>query len=306
MPLLSEPTAKNCGRQSAARASSLNGGAAKKQRKSDDRSEAGASATRSNTDDDGLPSPAPDEYTDILGPDAWTPPKASSGSWEEPVQSVETVEADDDGRLWVFLSWNLQNEDGRFLRNKVKASTCYRACPQKVCLHPTLIRSSRNSLPDSDAEILWKPSVSSISNLSPWSSWRKPYHSSVLPSDKFKYHWKCDHLTNCVSELIPKDRSYLNQQKQTVREDVFTKWTLNTPKWVRISFHISRSQSTILCNLEVILSLLESLFLFNPIFLTYLHLFSSRRKISSLLYLLIVLSTRNTASMYSIFAFIVL
>lgn len=167
MPLLSMPTAKKRGRQSPGRTSSPNGGAAKKQRKSDDRSEVDASARGRNTDDDDLPSPAPDEFTDILGPDEWTPPKASSGSWEEPVQTVETVEADDDGRLWVFLSWNLQNEDGRFLRNKVKATTCYRACPQKVCLHSVLIRSSRNSHSDLDAEILRKPSVSSISNLSP-------------------------------------------------------------------------------------------------------------------------------------------
>lgn len=152
IPLVSKPPAKKRGRQSAGRTSSLNRGAAKKQRKSGDGSEADASA-RSNTDDD-LNSPGPDEYTDILGPDEWAPPTASSGSWEEPIRTVETVEADDDGRLWVFLSWNLQNEDGRFLRNKVKATTCYRACPQKVCLHPVLIRSSRDLLSDPDAEIL--------------------------------------------------------------------------------------------------------------------------------------------------------
>lgn len=153
IPLVSKPPAKKRGRQSTGRTSSLNGGAARKRRKSGDGSEADASARRSNTDDD-LNSPGPDEYTDILGPDEWTPPTASSGSWEEPIRTVETVEADDDGRLWVFLSWNLQNEDGRFLRNKVKATTCYRACPQRVCLHPVLIRSNRDSLSDPDAAIL--------------------------------------------------------------------------------------------------------------------------------------------------------
>lgn len=35
-----------------------------------------------------------------------------------------------------------------------------------VCLHLVLIRSNRNSLSNPDAEILRKPSVSSISNLS--------------------------------------------------------------------------------------------------------------------------------------------
>lgn len=166
-PYPSRPTAKKRGRQSAGRTSTLNGGAAKKQRKSGDRSEADASAIKSSDDDD-VNSPDPDEYTDILGPDEWTPPKASDGSWEEPVQTVETVEADDDGMLWVFLSWNLKNEDGRFLRNKVKATTCYKACPQKVCLHSVLTRSSRNSLSDPDAEILRKPSVSFISNVFPF------------------------------------------------------------------------------------------------------------------------------------------
>lgn len=158
------PAAKKRGRQSAGRTSSLNGGAAKKQRTSGDRSEADVSARKSSDDD--LDSLDPDDYTDLLGPDEWTPPIASSGSWEGPVQKVETVEADDDGKLWVFLSWNLKDEEGRFLRNKVKATTCYKACPQKVCLHLVLIRSSRNSLSDPDAEILRKPSVSSISNLS--------------------------------------------------------------------------------------------------------------------------------------------
>lgn len=160
------PAAKKRGRQSAGRTSSLNGRAAKKQRRSGDRSEADASARKSSNDDDDVDSLDPDDYTDLLGPDEWTPPIAFSGSWEEPVQKVETVEADDDGKLWVFLSWNLKDEDGRFLRNKVKATTCYRACPQKVCLRLVLIRSSRNSLSDPDAEILRKPSVSSISDLS--------------------------------------------------------------------------------------------------------------------------------------------
>lgn len=164
-PYPSKPTAKKRGRQSAGRTSTLNGGAAKKQKKSGDRSESDASARKSNNDDD-LNSPGPDEYTDILGPHEWTPPEASNGSWEEPVQTVETVEVGDDGMLWVFLSWNLKNEDGRFLRNKVKATTCYKACPQKVCPYLVLTRSSRNSLSDPDAEILRKPSVSSISNLS--------------------------------------------------------------------------------------------------------------------------------------------
>lgn len=159
-PLLSKPAAKKRGRQSAGRASTLNGGAAKKQRKSVDRNggEADDSAKKkrsaASNDDDDLNSPDPDEYTDILGPDEWTPPKAFNGAWEQSVQTVETVESDSNGVLWVFLSWNEKNDEGRFLRNKVKASTCYKACPQKVCLHLVLTKSSKNSLSDLDAGIL--------------------------------------------------------------------------------------------------------------------------------------------------------
>ena len=159
-PLLSKPAAKKRGRQSAGRPSTLNGGAAKKQRKSVDRNggEADDSAKKkrsaASNDDDDLNSPDPDEYTDILGPDEWTPPKAFNGAWEQSVQTVETVESDSNGVLWVFLSWNEKNDEGRFLRNKVKASTCYKACPQKVCLHLVLTKSSKNSLSDLDVGIL--------------------------------------------------------------------------------------------------------------------------------------------------------
>lgn len=171
-PLLSKTAARKRVRQSASRTSTLNGGAAKRQRKSGGRrsGEADASATKKNlvasNDDDDLTSPDPDDYTDILGPDEWKPPRASSGAWEDSVKTVETVETDNDGVLWVFLSWNEKSEDGRFLRNKAKASLCYKACPQKVCFHSVLTRSSRNSLSDLDVEILRKPSVSSSSNLS--------------------------------------------------------------------------------------------------------------------------------------------
>lgn len=147
----SKPPAKKRGRQSAGQASTPNGGAARKQRNSGGHrsGEADASTKKKKSDtsnhDNDLNSPNPDEYTDILGPDEWTPPRASNGAWEESVQTVETVEADNDGVLWVFLSWNETNEEGRFLRNKVKATICYKACPQKVCFHSVLTRSSRGS-----------------------------------------------------------------------------------------------------------------------------------------------------------------
>lgn len=142
--VIAKPTAKKRGRQSVARTSTSNGDAAKKHRKSGDHRSGKADAstkkkksTASNHDDE-LNSPNPDEYTDILGPDEWAPPRASNGAWEESVRTVETVEADSDGVLWVFLSWNKKNEEGRFLRNKAKASACYKACPQQVFLHSVL------------------------------------------------------------------------------------------------------------------------------------------------------------------------
>lgn len=151
-PILPKSAAKKRGRQSAGRTSTPNGGTAKKQRKSGDRRSGGADASAkkkkeaASSNDDELNSPKSDEYTDLLGSDEWTPPRPSNGAWEESVQTVETVEADNDGVLWVFLSWNKKNEEGRFCRNKVKATICYKACPQKVCIHSVLTRSSRGSL----------------------------------------------------------------------------------------------------------------------------------------------------------------
>lgn len=132
-----QTTAKKRGRQPG----QINGGAAEKQSGEADASAKSRKLAASANDDDSS-SPDPDDYTDILGPDEWTPPRASHESWENSVQSVETVEADDDGVLWVFLSWNEKDEEGRFIRNKVKASTCYKACPLKVRFHSVLTRSS--------------------------------------------------------------------------------------------------------------------------------------------------------------------
>lgn len=74
-----KPTANKRGRQSAGQTSTLNGDAAKKQRKSGDRNEADASAKHKNlvdsNNDDDLNLPGPNEYPGILGPNEWTPPE---------------------------------------------------------------------------------------------------------------------------------------------------------------------------------------------------------------------------------------
>ena len=53
----------------------------------------------------------------------WAPPK---GSWEDKVQAVDTIEADN-GSLHVYLLWN----DG--IKSKHPIEKCYEKCPQTVC-----------------------------------------------------------------------------------------------------------------------------------------------------------------------------
>lgn len=53
----------------------------------------------------------------------WAPPK---GSWEDQVQTVDTIEQDDKGALHVYLLWN----DGT--KSKHSIERCYDKCPRTV------------------------------------------------------------------------------------------------------------------------------------------------------------------------------
>lgn len=82
-------------------------------------------------DDEKTPEP-PTGFTDV-GNDNWKAPKPSSGAWDNHVQTVDTIEKDDQGELWAYLVWNDKNDDGRFYRSKARLTTCNKACPQRVC-----------------------------------------------------------------------------------------------------------------------------------------------------------------------------
>ncbi|MCJ1404478.1 hypothetical protein MMC11_007704 [Xylographa trunciseda] len=63
--------------------------------------------------------------------DGWEPPKPLPGAWEEGVLSVQTIEGNDDGTKWAYLSWADEGADGPKKRQtKALLSTCYIACPQ--------------------------------------------------------------------------------------------------------------------------------------------------------------------------------
>lgn len=70
-------------------------------------------------------------FTEV-GDDDWKPPKVKKESWDDKVQSVDTIEKDDQGVLWAYLLWNDKSEDGRYYRSKAKLSSCKEACPQRV------------------------------------------------------------------------------------------------------------------------------------------------------------------------------
>lgn len=89
---------------------------------------------------DQTPEP-PAGFTQV-GDDDWEPPAPNKDAWDPLVQSIDTIERDDDGELWAYLLWNDKNGDGRFYRSKARVPTCNQACPQRVCffyprsLHP--------------------------------------------------------------------------------------------------------------------------------------------------------------------------
>lgn len=101
---------------------------AKKQKKAGRKSK-GASA---EDDKDGTAEP-PAGFTEV-GDDDWEPPKPLDRAWDSAVQSVDTIEKDDQGDLWAYLLWNDKNEDGRFYRSKARLPVCNKACPQRVCI----------------------------------------------------------------------------------------------------------------------------------------------------------------------------
>lgn len=83
--------------------------------------------------------------------EGWKPPE---GSWENHIQSVETVEKDDDDNLWAYVIWNHRTPEGKFLRSRHPADkgerSCYEKCPKKVCLEPSVpvlvVKSSANQI----------------------------------------------------------------------------------------------------------------------------------------------------------------
>ncbi|MCJ1282438.1 hypothetical protein MMC26_001761 [Xylographa opegraphella] len=62
--------------------------------------------------------------------DGWEPPKPLPGAWEEGVLSVQTIEGNDDGTKWAYLSWADEGPGGKKRQTKALLSTCYIACPQ--------------------------------------------------------------------------------------------------------------------------------------------------------------------------------
>lgn len=98
----------------------------KKQRKTGSRKSKDTSAK-----DDEKTAEPPAGFTDV-GNDNWKAPKPTSSAWDPLVQTVDTIEKDDQGELWAYLIWNDKNEDGRFYRSKARLMTCNKACPQRV------------------------------------------------------------------------------------------------------------------------------------------------------------------------------
>lgn len=127
-PLSSKPVSRKRNRQSTGGSGTPDSTVAKKQKKSSGRKSKGTSAK----EDEKTPEP-PAGFTDV-GNDNWTAPKPLSGAWDHHVQTVDTIEKDDQGELWAYLVWNDKNDDGRFYRSKAKLSTCNKACPQRVCV----------------------------------------------------------------------------------------------------------------------------------------------------------------------------
>lgn len=52
------------------------------------------------------------------------------GSWEEHVISVDTMERDEEGKIYAYLNWKTPEADGK--RSRHKSQVVNQKCPQKV------------------------------------------------------------------------------------------------------------------------------------------------------------------------------
>ena len=64
--------------------------------------------------------------------DKWELPEPTPGAWENDVNSIETIEADDSGVKYAMLRWTAKDEHGRWRSVRAKLSTVYIACPQQM------------------------------------------------------------------------------------------------------------------------------------------------------------------------------
>lgn len=124
---------KKRGRQSTGRGSDTpDTSSAKKQKKAGRKSKDAATSNVKNEIEDDI-NIAAAGFTEV-GDDDWKVPKVKKDSWDDKVQTVDTIEKDDKGVLWAYLLWNQKSADGRFYRSKAVLSNCKLACPQRVGL----------------------------------------------------------------------------------------------------------------------------------------------------------------------------
>lgn len=77
-----------------------------------------ARSTRDSTEENGT------GPRDAKGNSLWTP---RGKNWDDLVETVETIERDQEGNLWVFVTWNNEH------KSKVSIAQAYEKCPRKVC-----------------------------------------------------------------------------------------------------------------------------------------------------------------------------
>ena len=67
-----------------------------------------------------------------VGDDEWQIPHPHPGAWDHQIDSIDTVEREENGQLWAYLVWGEKTEGGRFRRSKAKMEVVYTAAPQKM------------------------------------------------------------------------------------------------------------------------------------------------------------------------------
>lgn len=75
------------------------------------------------------------QNTQVAQPEAWSPPAAKKGAWEELLFNIESIFASEDGVLFADVRWNELDEHDKHQCSRHLTAQLHLCAPQKLLNH---------------------------------------------------------------------------------------------------------------------------------------------------------------------------